>query len=252
MPQLDKKESVRMIVQDEKNFCLSVAGHSFFVHTLHEEAYFLCRKYIANEQGEIDIYISADDIEKERIKANTQNIIYQDDYLETLALFRKIAEIMLEYDTFLMHGAVVAYEEKAYMFTAASGTGKTTHIRKWLQSLDGAYVVNGDKPLIKTSNKEIMVCGTPWRGKEKLGRNCMVPLKAIILMERGDNNIIKEIPFEKALSFILKQTYMPDDKEKMKKTLQLLSRLNGEVRFYKFIFNNMKDDAFDVAYEAIV
>ena len=37
----------------------------------------------------------------------------------------------------------------------------------------------------------------------------------------------------------------------MRKTLELLKRLNGKVRFYRFRFNNMKEDAFRVAYNAL-
>ena len=80
----------------------------------------------------------------------------------------------------------------------------------------------------------------------------MVPLKAIVLMERGENNKIEEITFEKALSFLLRQTYMPEDVEKMKKTLALVAKLKDGVKFYKYVFNNMKDDAFEVAYGMIV
>ena len=79
----------------------------------------------------------------------------------------------------------------------------------------------------------------------------MVPLKAIILMERGDNNNIEEIPFGMAFPFLLQQTYRPSDGEKIQKTLKLLVQLKGKVRFYRFIFNNLKEDAFDVAYHAV-
>ena len=151
-----------------------------------------------------------------------------------------------------MHGAVIAYNNAAYMFTASSGTGKTTHIRKWLNNLPGAYVVNGDKPLIKITNAGAIACGTPWCGKEKFGKNCMVPMRAIVLMERGEDNIIQEISFGQAFTGLLQQTYMPKDVEKMKKTLALLSMLQGRVKFYRFLFNNKKDDSFEVAYNTIV
>lgn len=239
--------------QEEKNFCLSVAGHSFAIHALYTQAYKQCRDYLTNEAAEKDIYISEEDIIFEQGDITEQEVfLNRNDYLETLAIYRKISEEILDYDTFLMHGAVIAYKDSAYMFTAASGTGKTTHILKWLYNLDDAFVVNGDKPLIKITANEAIACGTPWQGKEKLGTNCMVPLKAIVLMERGENNEIEEIPFEKALSFLMRQTYMPKDVEKMKKTLALVAKLKDRVMFYKYIFNNMKDDAFEVAYNAIV
>ncbi len=238
--------------QDEKNFCLSMAGHSFAIHTLYEDTYFLCRKFIVNECAETEIFISEEDIKVEQTNSDLVEIHHDKGYLETLAIYRKICEKMLDYDTFLMHGAVVGYQDSAYMFTAVSGTGKTTHIMKWLRKLEGSYVVNGDKPLIKITDDEAIACGTPWRGKERLGKNCMVPLKAIVLMERGEDNVVEEIAFEKALSFLLRQTYMPEDVIMMKKTLTLLSKLKGRVRFYKYVFNNMKDDAFEVAYGGIV
>ena len=241
-----------MMSLDEKTFNILIAEHTFSVHPLYDEVYFLCRKYLTDKPTENEILVSVKDIEAERIKDREIGIHSCDAYLETLVVQRKISELILKYDTFLMHGAVVAYDNSAYMFTAASGTGKTTHIMKWLENLGDSYVVNGDKPLIKITENEAIACGTPWQGKEGLGTNCMVPLKAIVLMERGENNEIEEISFEKALSFLLRQTYIPADIAKMKKTLTLVAKLKERVKFYKYVFNNMKDDAFEVAYSAIV
>ncbi len=238
--------------QDKNHFCLSVAGHSFAINALYSQVYELCGEYLTEEPAEEEIYITEEDIDIEQNDINNEDaVIKRRSYLETLAVYRKIAEKMLDYDTFLMHGAVVGYKDASYMFTAASGTGKTTHILKWLDNLDDAYVVNGDKPLIKITQDKAIACGTPWQGKEKLGQNCIVPLKAIVFMERAENNEIEEISFEKALSFLIKQTYMPEDVIKMKKTLSLISKLKGRVNFYKFMFNNMKDDSFEIAYNAI-
>ena len=223
---------------DERNFCLSVAGHVFSVHTINTNAYRLVRHYLTEDPAETDIYIVQEDIEAERTEAIKQGTNIQDSYLETLAVYRKISEAILDYNVFLMHGAVVAYQDAAYMFTASSGTGKTTHVQKWLENLDGSYIVNGDKPLIKITENEILACGTPWCGKERMQRNCMVPLKAIVLMERGENNEIREVSFGQAFPFLLQQAYMPKDSEKVRKTLALLVQLKGRVRFYNYMFNN--------------
>lgn len=241
-----------MMEQAKKNFNLSLAGHSFAVHALYREIYDLCEDYITDEPAENEITITEEDIQAERILARRQGLNPHNSYLETLAVYRKISEAFLNYNTFLMHGAVLAYENKAYMFTAASGTGKTTHINLWLENLENAYIVNGDKPLIRITEKEAIACGTPWCGKEKLGKNSMVPLKAIVMMERGEDNEIHEISFSEVLTFLLKQTYMPENAELMKKTLGLVPQLCGKVKFFKFRFNNLKNDAFEVAYKALV
>ncbi len=150
-----------------------------------------------------------------------------------------------------MHGSVIAIDNEAYMFTAKSGTGKTTHIRKWLERVPEAFVVNGDKPLIIAGKETPQACGTPWCGKERMGTNAIVPLKAIVFMDRAEENAIRPITFKQAFPRLLEQTHRPEDPELMSKTLQLLASLNNRVKFYHFDFNNFKDDAFDVAYQAL-
>lgn len=93
---------------------------------------------------------------------------YSLQYLETLAALRKIADFMPEKDCFLMHGAVVAWKDQGYLFTAPSGTGKSTHLALWKKYLgDQAEVINGDKPFLKVMEDEVWVYGTPWAGKEQ-------------------------------------------------------------------------------------
>ena len=211
----------------------------------------MCDSYICNYPPEVQIYIDEKDIEAERLASKGISGENKEDYFETLAVYRKISEEMLQFDTFLMHGAVVAEHNKAYLFTAESGTGKTTHIRKWIKNIDGSIVVNGDKPLIKVTDTQVFACGTPWCGKEHMNTNTVVPLRAVVLMERGSNNVIEEVSYGQAFSFLLYQTYCPKDIDKLKKTLTLLSRMKGKVRFFKFRFNNYKSDAFEVAYKAL-
>ena len=238
--------------KDERHFCVSLAGHTIEINALYSEVFFMCKGYICDDEPEICINICEEDILHERMETSKTEIPSSNSYLETLAVYRKISTALLDHDIFLMHGAVVASGKNAFMFTAQSGTGKTTHVLKWLDQLDDAYMVNGDKPLIRTDLNEIMACGTPWCGKEKMGSNRMVPLKAIVIMERSEENQIHEISFGEAFAFLLQQTYQPEGIENMKKTLQLLSRMKGKVRLYKFFFNNMKKDAFDVSYNALI
>lgn len=188
----------------------------------------------------------------EYLNAQPPHAPHKEDYLETIVIHRKICNELLSLNTFLMHGAVVAVDGNAYLFTADSGVGKTTHIRKWLKNIEGCFVVNGDKPLIKITDTQAIACGTPWRGKEEMGTKTMVPLKAIVLMERAEKNAINKITLGQAFAFLLAQTYRPDDEAKMRKTLQLMQRLNPLVSFWWFQCNNFADDCFDVAYNALM
>ena len=89
---------------------------------------------------------------------------------ESDSLITSICDRMPFYDMFLMHAAVVAVDGVAYIFTAPSGTGKTTHTMLWKKHFgDRAVIVNGDKPLIRLQGGKVYVCSTPWKGKEELG-----------------------------------------------------------------------------------
>lgn len=237
--------------KDERHFCVALAGHIIAIDSLYSEVYSICRDYLSDKEPEIRISVCDSDIEFEYSTAENKETSSSTSYMETLAVYRKISEAMLQYDTFLMHGAVVAVKDAAYMFTAQSGTGKTTHINKWINNLTNAFIVNGDKPLIKITDTEAMACGTPWCGKEHMANNIMVPLKAIVFMERSENNVIKEITFSEAFAKLIQQTYRPRTSEQMKKTIQLLSALKGKVKFFQYFFNNMKDDAFEISYKEL-
>lgn len=239
--------------KDEKRFRIDMAGHIIAIHSRYNKVYEMCKRFYSNSISEPDIFIDTteEEIVQERLQADKKHFSLNDDYFETLIVYRKISEEMLSFDTFLMHGAVVAFGQDAFMFTAESGTGKTTHVKKWLENKRECYIVNGDKPLIKITDTQAIACGSPWAGKEHLYTNTMVPLKAIILMERSEENHIEKISFGDAFTFLLMQTHRPCDGIKMIKTLELLMQLNDKVSFFRFYFNNLKEDVFDVSFTTL-
>ena len=71
------------------------------------------------------------------------------------------------YGAFLMHAAVVEVDGIAYVFTAPSGTGKSTHVQLWLDHFGPrARVLNGDKPLFRFEGNTLYACGTPGRARK--------------------------------------------------------------------------------------
>ena len=238
-------------------FILRVANRNILVHCVYPGTYNMCRPYWAEENIAPDLTIHIDEgmihAEIERIR-QMDGQRYDAKSTEKLLLHRLISEALLSFDTLLVHGAVVALDGAAYMFTAQSGTGKSTHVRSWLESIGGAYVVNGDKPfiIVREDGELPLACGAPWAGKENLQTNTMVPLKAIVLLERAKENRMERISFIKAFPCLLQQVYHPDDEEQMRKTLRLIKQLSSAVTFWRFQCNNFKDDCFEVAYNALV
>ena len=243
-------ETFRMNGKNERDFRIAVAGHSVAVHALHTRVFSLCKEYLTDLAPDMEISVTESDLESERQEAKKSRSPQQNDaYMETLAVSRKIREKMLAYDPFLMHGAVIAVGERAWLFTAASGTGKTTHIRLWLDQVPGSYVVNGDKPLIRAGDPPI-VYGTPWAGKEGMFRDTGVPLCGIVLLERGTVNSIEPIALPQALPLLIQQTYRPADRASLARTLTLLGDLASRVPLYR-LRCDMRPEAALTAYAAL-
>ncbi len=235
------------------HFTICIAGMTVRIHSLYSRAFWFCYFFLSNKSPDFEVSISDQDLQKEQSLTSGDVGRFLGSCLEPAAVHRRIVEKAIDYCVVLMHGAVIAVNDQACLFTAPSGTGKTTHIRKWLDHLPSAFVVNGDKPFIKINDDgSVLACGSPWAGKENMYTNTMVPLKAIVLMERAEENHIEQISFAQAFPTLLQQTYRPDDAEKMRKTLRLMQRLSPSVSFWRFQCNNFKDDCFDVAYNALV
>ena len=149
-----------------------------------------CRGFEGEGKADFTVEVS-DEVMEKTLRESPE---YPDGYLECLEIYRIICRKILEYDAMLMHCAAICVDDEAYLFTALSGTGKTTHINLWKQKFgDRCFVVNGDKPILRMKNDKFFVCGTPWRGKENYGGNVIVPIKAICVLNRGEKNEIKKI-----------------------------------------------------------
>ena len=237
-------------------FTVCLAGINVAIESLFDEVYDFCRDYLTDAPADMSVSVTAEDIFQEKIKNIRESQIegipvvdYPDSYLETLAVYRKIVTKMLDFDTFLMHGAVVAVGDKAWLFTAPSGTGKTTHINLWLNNIPGSYVVNGDKPLIHIGD-ECTVYGTPWAGKEGMNQNIGVNLCGIVVLNRGAENHIEKVPMTQILPVLIQQSYRPKERVELEKTLSLLSRMGKKIPMYQ-LYCNMNPDAALTAYNVL-
>lgn len=222
--------------------------------SLHSAVHRLCRDYAAEGEPDFTVRISQADIDLEREKNARQNASGgqpSDDYLETLAVYRKIAETMLCYDTLLIHGSAIALDGAGFLFTAKSGTGKSTHTRLWRERFGSrAVMVNDDKPLVRLTQDGAWVCGTPWDGKHRLSSNISVPLRAICLLERGTENEITPISAQEALPMLLQQCYRPRESRKLMKLLALMDDLAQRTAFFR-LHCNMDPEAAQTAWEGL-
>ena len=229
-----------------------IADRIIKITSFYESVHKLCCDYRVDGDVscDIEVEVTRADIDNE-IARSENGDRYQEGYLEELAVYRKIATEMLRYDTFLMHGSVVSVDGQAYMFTAKSGTGKSTHAKLWCDLLgEKAVMVNDDKPLIRVGSNKATVYGTPYNGKHRSGNNMAVPLKAICYLTRSETNSIEEVSSKDLYHILLQQIYRPGDKELLIKTVSLIDKLTKEVKFY-ILKCNMDISAAKTSYNAM-
>ena len=231
------------------------------IRSVYDEVQRMCADYRAPEDQEPDVVVETgeQDIEAERVQSEQTRIeeglpeyAFDEPYLETLAVYRKIATACVSRGRLLMHGSVIAVDGRAYMFTARSGTGKSTHVRLWRQLFgDRAVMVNDDKPLLKITEDETRIYGTPWDGKHRLSTNMSAPLQAICILTRAAENSIREIRPSEALTMLIQQTYRPEDSALLIETFDLIDRMAKNVRFY-LLGCNMNPEAAVVSSNAMM
>jgi len=118
--------------------------------------------------------------------------------------------VLLRYGGFMLHSSAVEVDGRAYLFSAPSGTGKSTHTTQWLKLFgDRARIINDDKPAIRIIGGTVYAYGTPWSGKSDLNVNAAVPVQGICVLERSEKNFIKPLDEGTAVFSILNQTYDP-------------------------------------------
>ncbi|RSX57270.1 hypothetical protein [Bifidobacterium samirii] len=239
-------------------FVMSLAGLTVRVAPLHDEVAAMCAPYRIDMDGavpaiapHVDVRVTQAMVDAERAMGDPGD--WSDAYLETLAVFRAIGERIPALDRAILHGACIEADGAAYVFTAPSGTGKSTHIRLWRRHLgDRVHVVNGDKPIVHVPADGVPVAhATPWAGKERWQTPLAhAPLAGIAVVTRGTVNACVRMDASEALEVLLAQLYMPSDPLQALATLALADRLLATVPMYRLTCD-ISEDAVRASYTAM-
>ncbi len=218
----------------------TIAGETFLIETLFEYTHLQCYNYVSLKKPEFTLSTTKEDIEYERKKAKSEAEYeglraeeYKDDYLESLAVLRKLSDKMLDDNCILFHASALALDSEGYMFTAKSGTGKSTHSYFWHKAFgDRCTMINDDKPFVKIEDGKVTVFGSAWNGKHNVGNNTCAQVKTIAILHRGEKNEAKRIDKKEAYGMLLQQTYRPSDPIKLAKVLKLVETMADSVSLF--------------------
>ena len=113
----------------------------------------------------------------------------------------------------MVHSASILFKDKAWLFSGASGSGKSTQSQLWKKVYD-VPVINGDLNLVGMKDGKPVIYGTPWCGSSGVFDNKMYPLGGIILLRRG-NNTIQELTYDQKVLYVQQRIISPTWTEDM-------------------------------------
>ncbi len=206
-------------------------------------------KYLCREQKKPDIIVEITPRLWEESKAEYPYL--DDEELELIISGFVFYAKLLDFSGFMLHSSAVALDGNAYLFSAPSGTGKSTHTEQWIRLFgERAAVINDDKPALRCIDGRFFAFGTPWSGKNDISENVCVPVRGICMLERSPHNFIEPLPPERAVFELMNQTVRVPDEGCMDKLMTMLDLVIGNVPLWH-MGCNISTDAAQMAYTAM-
>lgn len=167
---------------------------------------------------------------------NAESAVYKPEFPLINSTDQAMRYALLHHNAFMLHASGICYQGNAVLFSAPSGTGKTTHTKLWQEYDPAAFLLNDDSPIIRfMKDGKAYACGSPWAGASGEGKNVIVPLKAIVFLQQGDENRITRLQTFPALQRLLACVNRPVDAVLMDKLLTLIHLLLSDTPCYELI-----------------
>lgn len=144
-------------------------------------------------------------------------------------------EIFLYFSTLFFHASRISYEGKGILFSARSGTGKSTQAKLW-KKYRNAEIICNDRTLLRKSRGKWYSYGYPLDGSEPVCSGRVKLLGCIALLEQGIANEVYRLRPGKAISLLLEQVVMDcwSEEERMK-AMELIIQLLQDIPVYRLV-----------------
>ena len=104
----------------------------------------------------------------------------------------ELEEMTARNRAFLLHASFVRWGDRAILFTAPSGTGKSTQAELWCHFC-GAELMNGDRVIVRMEGDQALACGVPFCGSSGVTKNASLPLAAIVYLSQAPQTRIEPL-----------------------------------------------------------
>ena len=211
----------------------------------------LAQPFLYDGARETDIVIESDEAHVNRLMSKAAKGVTVGE-MENFVLSGDFNRKVIERGTMLVHSSALIYDGGAYLFSADSGVGKSTHTKLWLKAFgDKVHILNDDKPVVRLYDNQAVAFGTPFDGGSGIALNESFPLKAIVFIERGEQNSVRVPDNREIIQKLYFQTARIVDGATAQKMLMNFEKLLKLTRFY-VLTCNMDISAAYTAFDKII
>ncbi|MCL2508291.1 MAG: hypothetical protein FWF05_03850 [Oscillospiraceae bacterium] len=206
-------------------------------------------KYAVSDEETSDITINVADSRIAELQLSAPHL--SEELCEYMLTGADFYRELVRFDGMLLHASAVALDGDAYLFSAKSGVGKSTHARLWLDYFGGrSVIINDDKPAVRIVGGRAFVFGTPFCGKDDVNENMSAPLKAVCFLEQSARNGIERLSGARAVYALLNQSLRPTGGGEMDRLMSTVKIIVNSVPVYRMKCTATLDAA-EMAYNAI-
>lgn len=128
--------------------------------------------------------------------------------MESLLDVSEIEILLSFFGVVSLHSSLIRWKDRGVLFTAPSGTGKSTQAELW-EKCRGAEILNGDRSMIRNMDTGWTAFGSPFAGSSAIYRNESAPVRAIVVLRQSEKNRICRLGVAEAFRCLYSETVIP-------------------------------------------
>lgn len=102
-----------------------------------------------------------------------------------------LEHILADYGRVILHSSFLIYKGKGIIFSAPSGTGKSTQAELWRRSRRDVEIINGDRSVLSCDGGAAQAHGIVFCGTSGISLNKSAPIRALVVLRQGKENCIR-------------------------------------------------------------
>lgn len=144
-----------------------------------------------------------------------------------------VESLLLQQGGLLLHASLICWQNRGILFSAPSGTGKSTQADLW-ETFMGSQTLNGDRAGIRCKSGVWTAFGMPFAGTSGIYCSDCAPIAAIVVLGQSPQNTIRRLKPMEALRKLLPECSCRRwDPQFMDQVLSLLLAVVQQVPVYQ-------------------